>query len=66
MTLAQRLGDAALYVVLSLEEFFQVQAASMPDRLPLPSAINKGRDLLARIREHRAPSAPVYFRLLDA
>jgi hypothetical protein len=66
MTLIQRLGDAALYVVLSLEEFFHVQAAAMPEQMPLPSAIHQGRALLERIHQHRPSTAPVYFQLQDA
>lgn len=63
MTIIQRLGDAALYVALSLEDFFNLQAAHMPDRLPLPCAIQKGRALLENIQQRREPSAPVFLRL---
>lgn len=66
MTLIKRLGDVALYVVLSLEEFFHVQAASMPEKIPLPYAINKGRALLENIGQHRHESNPVYLQLLDS
>ncbi|WP_038168514.1 hypothetical protein [Verrucomicrobium sp. BvORR106] len=72
MTVIKRLGEAAIYVKVTLEEFFNIQAATMPHQLPIPSAVHNGQALLEAIqREYQQKkikdgAASIYLQLLDA